>query len=473
MPFPQTAVVINHGCKLNQCEGEALAAELERRGVRVHRRAGWPASMPDLVIVNTCTVTGKADRKSRHSILRAARSVAPGGRVIVTGCYAQTDPEALRSIPGVHLVVGGRNKGEVVRLALDRGATAAHPAEPGFPCGDAPGPARREQEPFWFAGGGGGTRSRAFLKVQDGCDMRCSYCKVPLARGGSVSRDPARVVAAAAELAAVGYREVVLTGVNLGAYLHGRVRLAGLLTLLMEELPESCRIRLSSIEPLFFDPPLLEMIAARRRILPHFHVPLQSGSDRVLGHMLRPYTAERFLQVVGGLRDRRPDCHLALDVMVGFPTEREEDFRRTVHVVREAAPASLHVFRYSRRESTPAAGLRDRVPCREKARRSRVLIALGEELNYRYRRRFAGSVLEGVVEGRGPSALCVTGNYLKVRLASGAPREGELARVRVDRVTRDCTAGSIVREQAGAREVTSSGAGRRSARARPAGALPA
>ncbi|MFW6181761.1 MAG: MiaB/RimO family radical SAM methylthiotransferase, partial [Spirochaetota bacterium] len=379
-----TAVVINHGCKLNQCEGESLAAELERCGVRVHRGPGWPEPGPDLVIVNSCTVTGKADRKSRHSILRAARRVAPGGRVIVTGCYAQTDPDTLRAIPGVHLVVGGREKGDLVRLAL------------GSPAERAPAHSAA-LEPFWFAGGVPGTRSRAFLKVQDGCDMRCSYCKVPLARGGSVSRDPAEVQAAAAELAGRGYREIVLTGVNLGTYRHGRVRLAGLLGMLLEELPGSCRIRLSSIEPLFFDQPLLEVIASGRRILPHFHIPLQSGSDRVLGHMQRPYTGERFLEVAARLRELRPGCHLALDVLVGFPSEREEDFLRTVEVVREAAPASLHVFRYSRREHTPAAALPDRVSCGEKARRSRMLIDLGEEFNYRYRRMFAGKVLEGVV----------------------------------------------------------------------------
>lgn len=434
----QTAVVINHGCKLNQCEGEALAEELEIRGLRVHRGGGWREQKPDLVIVNTCTVTARADRKSRNSVLRAVRSVSPGGRVIVTGCYAQTDPENLQYIPGVDLVVGGRDKANLVQ------AVAGQPGAGG---------------PYWFSGGGTGSRSRAFLKIQDGCSMRCSYCKVPLARGDSVSRDPVEVLAAASDLVRQEYREIVLTGINLGAYLHGGTRLPGLLAAMLKELPRSFRVRLSSVEPIFFDDPLLELIRADRRIASHFHIPLQSGSDRILKKMRRPYNAERFLSLVELLREQRPDCHLAFDVMVGFPGEGREEFEQTVDVLQRARPASLHVFRYSQREHTDAAAMGDQVPYREKVRRSRRLIDMGDELNFRYRSRFRGSVLEGVVERHGEAGLCVTGNYIKVELSSGVspstagcanaergalPRDGDLVAVSLDRVYRSCTAGSVV-----------------------------
>jgi len=424
-----SAAVINLGCKLNQFEGESIAHSLHLAGYRIEKFQR--GSHPDLIVVNTCTVTNKSDRKSRNLVFKAAEALAEGGKLIVTGCYAETNPDELKKIKGVDLVVGNRGKSSIpdrVRQSLYRSSTGAGSGA----------------SPFGFIDPAEPNRSRVFVKVQDGCSMGCSYCKVPLARGHSQSRDYREVLSSVRRVVENGYREVVLTGINLGAYQYQEKRLHDLIAILLHNISGDFRIRLSSIEPVFFRDELLKLIGSSEKIVPHFHIPLQSGSDRVLRLMKRPYTASFYLGVIEKIRRLRPFSHIAADVIVGFPSETEEDFRQTVKVIQSAECASLHVFKYSEREGTKAALLKDGVQYQEKVRRSRMLISLGEDLHYRYRKNFLGSVLDTVIERHKGSYEGITDNYIRVKIAANAHLAGERLPVKIQVVERECTCGEIV-----------------------------
>jgi threonylcarbamoyladenosine tRNA methylthiotransferase MtaB len=419
--------VVSHGCKLNQFEGESLGYSLERRGFRI---VGIHDS-PDCVVVNTCTVTNRGDRKSRNTIMRASRVLGEEGLLVVTGCYAQTNPDELRELGGVGLVVGQEYKSSIPGMLekLFRGTSSDTVPERG---------------PFGFIQPLESRRSRIFVKVQDGCDRACAYCKVPLARGSSKSRDYRDIARTLKEVHEGGYREVVLTGVNLGSYHSESLRLPGLLRYLLAETPSNLRLRLSSIEPDCFSESLFDVITDRR-IMPHFHVPLQSGSDRVLRLMSRLYGAAEYLEIMDHIRILRGESHLATDVIVGFPGENEDDFRKTVDVVREVGFASLHVFRYSPRQGTAASDMEDGVSQCVKTQRSASLIALGRSLQYRFRKNFEGTVRPAVLEPRGKGYTGITDNYIRVELGESGPG---LARaclpVHIHRVTADRTEGRLV-----------------------------
>jgi threonylcarbamoyladenosine tRNA methylthiotransferase MtaB len=401
-----TVKIVNHGCKLNQFEGEALGGFFEKSGFRlVEGKKGRGALV---TIINTCTVTGKSDRKSRNTVLRAAQTKEQDGLLIVTGCYAETDADALAGIRGVDLVIGNRGKASIPRTVmslLERGRPAESPAQtsPGKDCGS-----------FEFEDPLNPHRSRVYVKVQDGCGEGCAYCKVPLARGCSRSRDLDDIVRYVGRVAAGGFMEVVLTGVNLGDYCHGGVRLSGLLDALLG-LPGAFRIRLSSIEPMRFDEKFFDFVS-NSRIAPHFHIPLQSGSDRILRLMGRPYRVEDFFAIADRIRRIRPESHIATDLIVGFPGEDEEDFDATVQAVRRAGFASMHVFKYSPREGTRAAGLPDGVPYAIKEARSARLLTMRDSLNELFRRTFVGTVREAVFESKGRELFGITDNYIRVKI---------------------------------------------------------
>lgn len=429
MPLRKLLVaLINHGCKLNQFEGEAILQALHNSGFRVEKLT--PGSVPDVVIVNTCTVTSRSDRKSRNSIMKAAAALRGRGLLIVTGCYAETDGELLRGIGGVNLVVGNREKSsipDIVKAYFDGGEQkiSHHPS------------------PFDFNDTGGFERSRVFIKVQDGCSIGCSYCKVPLARGGSVSRDYHQIIESAKRIASRGYREVVLTGIDLGSYCYEGRRLGELLIMLLKNTPETLRVRLSSIEPVHFNDELLDAIS-NSRIVPHFHIPLQSGSDRILNLMRRPYRVSDYLAVVKRIRDVKPACHIASDIIVGFPSEREEDFSNTLEVIKIADFSSLHVFKYSVRKGTDASLLRDDVPYCEKVRRSNAVIKLGHDLNYAYRARFVGLVLDAIFQKKKGHYIGVTGNYIKVKVESLENLERKCLPVLITQAGLNHTSGEVI-----------------------------
>ncbi|MBN2323868.1 MAG: tRNA (N(6)-L-threonylcarbamoyladenosine(37)-C(2))-methylthiotransferase MtaB [Spirochaetes bacterium] len=430
MPEKLAVTVLNHGCKLNQYEGEALLQRFLDAGYKnAETGSGEPA---DIVVVNTCTVTEKSDRKSRHTIHKAAKRKQSGGLLVVTGCYAQTDPDVLAAIEGVDMIVGMKDKPRLVDLVSAR--LANRPFRLGVP-----------SSPFSYVSVYP-SRSRAFVKVQDGCDSRCAYCKVPIARGGSVSGGRDDIVSSVRKLAENGYPEIVLTGINLGDYRDGNVRLSGLIRLVLLKT-ERIRIRLSSLEPAYFEEGLFEVIP-EKRVVGHFHIPLQSGSDRVLKAMNRPYDLDRYMSLIEKVRQKKPESHIATDLIVGFPTETEEDFQHTVRAVRAAEFASLHVFRYSKRNGTSGATLPNGVSQEVIKRRSERLIEMGRDMDRSFRERFIGTAREAVCEVHGSILTGITDNYIRVTIENVDPDrvgsyERSLVPVLIRKVRSEATIGRL------------------------------
>jgi threonylcarbamoyladenosine tRNA methylthiotransferase MtaB len=423
----KTVALHTVGCKLNQYETNDVERQFVERGWQVVA-FGRPA---DVVVVNTCTVTGRSDARCRAA-LRKARRDCPEATLIATGCYAQAQPDAVAAIEGVDLVLGNREKAAIF----------AHLDDAGRPCGGRVSAAALSPEappPFTpvhaFSG-----HTRAFVKIQDGCDARCSYCIVPLARGPNRSLPAAEVLSQVASLAAGGYREVVLTGVHLGTWgrdLEPRGTLAGLLTRLVK-LPGLERLRLSSIEPTEFTPELLELLAATPTICPHLHIPLQSGSAAILRAMHRPYGPELFAALVQRLAATLPEPGIGADVIAGFPGESAEDFEESLRLVRSLPLTYLHVFPFSRRPGTPAAAMAGQVPAEERERRAAVLRNLGREKARGFAERQVGRTVHALVQGqpgrRGGATYALTGNYLSVFVPASRSEVGHFRDVRITRL---------------------------------------
>jgi threonylcarbamoyladenosine tRNA methylthiotransferase MtaB len=409
------------GCRLNQVDTRVLQTMLEARGFKTVD-FDEPA---DVVVVNTCTVTARAEFSDRQMIRRAAR-VSPGATLVVTGCWAQTSPGEVAGLADVDLVVGNADKDRLPDLLEQVGAARTHVS-------DIARAKMSETAPIARWGG----RSRAFLKIQDGCQHRCAFCVVPFARGASRSLDPKVVLDQARLLVEAGHLEVVLTGVDLGHYgadLVPRTTLAALLRSLVE-IPGLRWVRLSSLLPAYFTPELIEIVTGSPVVAPHFHIPLQSGSTRVLRLMRRPYDARMYRALVERLAAARPGLGLGADVIAGFPGESEQDFAETKACV-EALPFSyLHVFPYSARKGTEAVGLGGQLDRRTVSRRSRVLRDLGRAKNDEFRRRLVGTSQDVLVletRERATGALVgLTGNYVEVAFPGPDSLMRTLARVRV------------------------------------------
>ncbi|MBI1735996.1 MAG: tRNA (N(6)-L-threonylcarbamoyladenosine(37)-C(2))-methylthiotransferase MtaB [Candidatus Rokubacteria bacterium] len=396
------------GCRLNQVDTQEMKARLEARGfetVPFETRA-------DVVVVNSCTVTARADFSDRQMVRRAARE-HPGARVVVTGCWAQTNPTAAVAT-GADLVVGNADKHRIADLVESLLADASAP--PRIAVSDLAGATTIADAPLATTPG----RSRAFLKVQEGCQHRCAFCIVPLARGASRSQRPDVVVAQVRRLVDAGHPEVVLTGVDLGHYgadLTPRTTLATLLRDL-ETVPGLRWLRLSSILPAYVTAELLDVIAGSAVVAPHFHIPLQSGSDRVLRGMRRPYSVRMYRDVVERLAARVPGLGLGADVIVGFPGETDADFAATVRLVDELPFSYLHVFAYSDRTGTEAATRPGRVDPRTIARRSAVLRARSGAKARAFREALVGRTVDALVletRDRATGGLVgLTGSYVEV-----------------------------------------------------------
>ncbi len=441
---------ITLGCKLNQFDTAAIEAELACRGYGRQPEVGRAA----VVVVNTCTVTAKADTEARK-LIRGVRRRNPGCTLLVTGCYAERDPAALRAIPGVDAVFGNRDKPRLPAI-LDRAGIASGGADDGAAARvatlDAPRRPRDHGDrgcdaPLGLPGAlHFGDRSRAFLRVQEGCDLRCSYCVIPSVRGASRSVPPPLVEAALRSLLDAGYREVVLTGVNTGDYgrdLRPRTNLAALLRRLLAAAGPN-RIRLNSLEPLTVDDEIIELLRDDPRLAPHLQVPLQSGSETVLRLMRRNYRLRTYLERLERVRAAVPHAGLGADVIVGFPGETDDEFERSFRFVEQSPLNYLHVFAWSPRPGTPAAELPGRVHGAVIRERSLRLRRLGAELGYRFRRGFVGRTLDAVVLGdtRADGRVrALTGNFIEVGIEDTAPgpRRGEALRVRVTHAGRKLT----------------------------------
>ncbi len=378
--------VITFGCKVNQFESQAIIEALRRAG---HQIAG-PRDGMDICIVNTCAVTARAAYEARQAIRRVLRR-HPGARIIVTGCYAQTDPWGLMESIDTNICVIGNDQKE--RLL--------NPKFSSMDCleiyvGDIL--KKKNITPFSLHSPQG--RTRAYLKIQDGCSAFCSYCIVPYARGPSRSLPVEEVLEQAKRYEEAGVREIVVTGIHVGFYgrdLEDAVSLVDILDTLTSRF-KGCRFRLSSLEPGELTDDIIALAAERENFCPHFHIPLQSGSSKVLKSMGRRYTPEEFIERVNVLRERLPDAAIGTDCMVGYPGEEEADFEMTCEVIKGSPITYLHVFPYSRRPGTRAAGMKETVTKREKERRARALRAIGEEKKVAFYRQFLGTTIEILAE---------------------------------------------------------------------------
>ncbi len=380
------AVVFTLGCKVNDCESGSLIRGLQQRGWEVFDEL-VPA---DLYILNTCAVTGEAEKKSRQAIARV-RAVAPEARIIVCGCAAEKTPELFLKKQNVRLVTGARQKSKILSL-LDEEGIALDEEDKKYD---------EMLPPVSF-------KARAFIKIQDGCNNFCSYCIIPYLRGRSRSRT---VESAAAEIMSVSAEEAVLTGIDISSYRDGERDLADLL-LAVKDAP--CRVRLGSLEVSVITPRLLDAAKCVRDFAPHFHLSLQSGSDGVLKKMNRHYTAEEYLQKVMLIRSYFPDAAVTTDVITGFPTETEEQFAETCAFVRKVGFSQIHCFSYSRRTGTNAAKLAE-LPAEVKSRRLHEMLALAAQLRADYEKKFIGRTLELVPEERkGEYTVGYSQNYIRL-----------------------------------------------------------
>jgi threonylcarbamoyladenosine tRNA methylthiotransferase MtaB len=407
----RTVAIATLGCKVNQFESEALMDSLEEQGYRLVP-FGEPA---DITIINTCTVTHRADFQSRQMARRASRS-NPESLLIVTGCYADVEPERMAEIQGVTHVLGNVEKSHLPEILplIRRGEF------PRIRVSDIQKEDRLFETPLHSFH----RHTRAFLKIQDGCDSRCSYCIVPHARGRSRSLPPDRIMETMRAFKERGYKEVVLTGIHIGAYgrdLVPPVRLEKLLDQL-DTSDSPSRIRLSSVEPLDFSPGLISMLSRSSKVCPHLHIPIQSGDDEILKGMNRGYDRSFLTRLVRDLHQTLPNLCIGADVIVGFPGETEERFEYTRQLI-EALPFSyLHVFPFSRRKGTPAFHFSEQVDGKKIKQRAERLRALGRQKRWAFCQRFLGKKLDVLVEDRkdkGTGRLKgFSRNYIPVLLAA-------------------------------------------------------
>ena len=408
--------VQNFGCRATQADGAALEAQLAARGLE----SASERHQADFVILNTCTVTTSADEDVRQAVRRAHRE-NPESRILVTGCYAQRAPEELASLPGVAWVVGNSHKTEIAdllgRAAGEPGVDGGAPYHGQVLVGDIFARLDFLTAPVMEAAA---DRTRPNLKIQDGCNNRCSFCIIPFVRGRSRSSSADTVVDQVRQLAG-RYREVVLSGINLGRWgreAGGRMRLAGLLRRLLAETDIE-RLRLSSVEPMDFSDDLLALMAESPRVAKHVHAPLQSGSDRVLRRMHRKYRPRHYADRILKARRLMPDAAIGADVMVGFPGETDDESEESRAFIESLPFTYLHVFTYSERPGTPAAERTDQVPMPVRKARNRMLRELAAKKNEDFRRRMVGEKLSVVTLEEPLAAL--SDNYLKVELAAYRP----------------------------------------------------
>ncbi len=418
------AEVLTFGCRLNAYESEIIATQARAAGAA------------DTVIVNTCAVTAEAERQARQAI-RKARRARPGARIIVTGCAAQIDPAKWAALPEVDLVLGNREK-----LAAESYGRVDRPPPRPSPAGgegeerDAFGHEKIQVNDIFSAAetaehliGGFEGRARAFVQVQNGCDHRCTFCIIPFGRGASRSVPLGPIVAQARELAAAGYNEIVLTGVDItsyGADLPGKPTLGDTIARLLAQVPELPRLRLTSLDPVEIDEDLWRLIAGEARLMPHLHLSLQAGDDLILKRMKRRHSRADAVAVAERARRLRPDIALGADLIAGFPTESEAMFRNSLALVADCGLTYLHVFPYSERPGTPASRMPP-VPVPERKARAKALRAAGDAALARYLAGLIDLSVEALVER---PDLGRTAHYAPIRLPGGQT-PGALVRARV------------------------------------------
>src|SRR5271165_1453460 len=437
-PGMHTFHIEQFGCRATQADGAAIERQLRDRGCAPAENA----STADVVVLNTCTVTASADAQARDAI-RKIHAANPRTRIVVTGCYAQRAPEEIAALPGVCYVVGNSHKAQIPDLLQTIAPALSQPGNL-LPLYDRE--SQRQSLPYHSAPiltgdifalsevlvapvlGGEGNHTRPTLKIQDGCNSRCSFCVIPFVRGKSRSLPPQTVLSEIQRLAGSGFREIVLSGINLGTYgrdLTPRVEFLDLLRRILDETSVQ-RLRISSIEPLDVTQDLIDFFASTARIAPHFHMPLQSASDRILAAMHRWYRAEHYARRIELIHDRLPNAAVGADVITGFPGESETDHAATLAFI-EARPFTyLHVFSFSQRPGTKAAALSHQLPGHIIKRRARELRSLADSKSAAFRDSQLGRTLRVLTLRRDPasdpfSTPALSENYLQVHLPALLP----------------------------------------------------
>jgi threonylcarbamoyladenosine tRNA methylthiotransferase MtaB len=409
------------GCKVNQCESAGIAEAFAARGMTLVPFE----EAADGYIINTCTVTGRTDYQSRQLIRRAIRQ-NPAAAILVTGCYAQRAPEEIARISGVRFIAGNAEKERIPDILCETTAGV-----PRILVGDI----RKEKGISRLGATVFPEHTRVFLKIQDGCDAFCGYCIVPHTRGASRSLPPEEVLERIASISRAGCREIVLTGIHLGAWGRDLQPRSDLATL-VRRIADGCaveRLRLSSIEPRELNGEIIALIGTSGTVCRHLHIPLQSGDDGILAAMLRNYDAAFFRDLVRKLYTTVPGIAIGIDVMAGFPGETEEAFENTLRMVEEMPIAYLHVFPYSRRPGTPAATMAGQVSDEGKKRRAERLRAVGAAKRQAFAERFINTPLQVLVEGRTDKnsgyPVGFSDNYIPVAVRGGGAAANRIVRV--------------------------------------------
>lgn len=414
------------GCKVNQYEEQALKEIFLKEG---YKNVAFQEKA-DVYVIITCTVTHLGDKKSRQIIRRAIKT-NPDGIVVATGCYAQTSPEEVLNIPGINLVVGTQERGRIVSLIEE----TKRLKEPLNLVGNIMEANHFEELPVNMAEG----RTRAFVKVQEGCDNFCSYCIIPYARGPLRSRQPENVISEIQNLVNQGFQEIVLTGIHTGAYgrdLAEDMDLASLLIKIETEVKGLNRIRLGSIEPMDISLNLIQVIAESEHICPHLHIPMQSGNDEILTKMNRNYSSYEFYKLISVTRSYIKDLAVTTDIIVGFPGETDNHFDQMYHFIELMNFSNMHIFKFSPRKGTPAADFSDQVDSKVKEERSSRMLELAEMKANEFAERFIGKEVEVLVEHEpeGEWSQGLIPQYLRVYFKSEGYLSGELVRIIIDDV---------------------------------------
>ena len=422
------------GCKLNYAETSIIGNSFLKRGFSITNFD----SRADVYVINTCTVTENAERECRQIIRRALRQ-NPNGFVIVTGCYAQLRPEQIQNIEGVDLVLGTKEKFEIFNFIdsfekKDLACVHVSSFEELNDFGPAFTPIPED-------------RTRAFLKIQDGCDYKCSFCTIPLARGLSRSQSEEETVSQFNELVEKGYKEIVLTGVNVGDY--GAKIGTNLYQLLIKLIKVSgdFRIRISSIEPNLLSDEIIELIAKEEKLCKHFHIPLQSGSDKILKRMQRRYLSRLYAERIEKVKSFIPNAGIGVDVIVGFPGEDENDFRSTQEFIANLPVSYLHVFTYSERPGTPAAEMKEQVPKDERRRRTNTLRILSARKKYQFYLEMLGSEQKVLFEHHDDDGTIkgFTSNYIRVVTNSNDELTNKFADFKLIELKNEFVTGEILK----------------------------
>ncbi len=429
MATPKTVAFHTLGCKLNYSETSAIARQFEGAGYNAVKFQDGA----NIYVINTCSVTDFADRKCRKIVRQALRH-SPDAFVVVTGCYAQLKPQEISEIPGVDLVLGAAEKFKILNYVDD---ISKAPGKGMVSAGEIK-EANSFTDAFSF-----GDRTRSFLKVQDGCDYKCTFCTIPLARGKSRSDEVSSVVENARKIADLGVKEIVLTGVNIGDFGNGtsviegeRPKKEAMFIDLIKELDKVegiDRFRISSIEPNLCTNEIIEFVAQSNRFVPHFHMPLQSGNNKQLRQMRRRYKRELYVERVAKIKELMPHCCIGVDVIVGFPGETNEDFLETYNFINELDITYLHVFTYSERPNTPANEMEAVVPVHIRRERNEMLRILSEKKKRHFYSQYAGQTRTALFEVSKNKDLMsgFTDNYLKIELPYNPEMINELGTVQL------------------------------------------